>query len=67
MQQCSIHVHVQNKKEICHYMMQMLTGHSIFHKYRRMVRTDVELNSWDCWDTEDEAKHVLYVYSKWIS
>lgn len=57
----------RNKEEIYQYVMQVLTGHGIFYKYRRKVRKDVELKCWDCRDTEDEAEHVLYVYPKWIS
>lgn len=56
-----------NKKEIDHYTMQMLTGHSIFNKYRREIRKDVELRCWDCGDPEDDAEHVLFVCPKWIS
>jgi Zn finger protein HypA/HybF involved in hydrogenase expression len=57
----------ENKKDIDHYTMQILTGHGIFNKYRMKIGKDDETKCWDCGGPVDEAEHVLFECPRWLS
>lgn len=56
-----------NKRNIDHYIMQMLSGHGIFNEYRKTIRKETHARCWDCDVEGDDTEHALFNCPRWIN
>ena len=59
-------IFVGRRRRINYYVMQILTGHGIFNKYRCRIGKENNSSCWDCGDDPDDAEHVLFKCPRWM-